>query len=205
MGMGIFTEPVKPARSYGGPRVRIHVPPAERVSKERNSNDFAGFSSCSGATRSATADATYLLAFTQKLPTPAPRNPTQSRCVVKSIRCGAGPGGMRWCWHLIYRRVQTPTTSTRSVVLSVREPARRLGLRRAAGPAQHPVASPARQPLRHRHRDTEWVARAAPPSHIIGQRGPLGARYLTSGFDVADASHGLTTIGEVPGQLRRKG
>jgi len=40
---------------------------------------------------------------------------------------------------------------------------------------------------------------------VIGQRGPLGARYLTSGFDVADASHGLTTIGEVPGQLRREG
>jgi len=36
---------------------------------------------------------------------------------------------------------------------------------------------------------------------VIGQRGPLGARY----FDVADASHGLTTIGEVPGQLRREG
>ena len=113
VGMGIFTEPVKPARSYGGPRVRIRVPPAERVSKERNGNDFAGFSSCSAATRSATADATYLLAFTQKLPTPAPWNPTQSRCVVKSIHCGAGPG------NLIYRRVQTPTTSTseRSVAL----------------------------------------------------------------------------------------
>ena len=135
VGMGIFTEPVKPARSYGGPRVRIHVPPAERVSKERNSNVFAGFSSCSAATRSATADATYLLAFTQKLTTPATRNPTQSRCVVKSIACGAGPGGMRWCWHLIYRRVQTPTTSTseRTVALSVREPARRLGAAAGGG------------------------------------------------------------------------
>ena len=93
VGTGIFTEPVKPTRSCGGSRVRIHVPPAERVSNERNSNDVAGFSSCSAATRSATADATYLLAFTQKLPTPA-RNPTQSRCVVKSIPCGAGPGGI---------------------------------------------------------------------------------------------------------------
>jgi len=44
------------------------------------------------------------------------------------------------------------------------KPTRRLGLRRAAGPAQHPMASPARRQLRHRHRDTEWVARAAPPS-----------------------------------------
>ena len=44
------------------------------------------------------------------------------------------------------------------------KPTRRLGLRRAAGPAQHPMASPARRTLRHRHRDTEWVARAAPPS-----------------------------------------
>jgi hypothetical protein len=77
--------------------------------------------------------------------------------------------GLRWRWHLICRRAQIPPTSTseRSVALFGAEPARRLGLRRAAGPAQpsarHPVASPARQPLR-RHRDTEWVARAAPPS-----------------------------------------
>ena len=55
---------MKPTRSCGGSRVRIHVPPAERVSNERNSNDVAGFSSCSAATRSATADATHLLAFT---------------------------------------------------------------------------------------------------------------------------------------------
>ena len=33
---------------------------------------------------------------------------------------------------------------------------------------------------------------------VIGQRGPLGARYLTSGFDVADASHGLTQSERYP-------
>jgi len=36
----------------------------QRRVNEGNSNDFAGFSSCSAATRSATADATHLLAFT---------------------------------------------------------------------------------------------------------------------------------------------
>jgi hypothetical protein len=54
----------------------------------------------------------------------------------------------------------------------------------------------------------EWSSKSRPgffAQSTVGRTVPLGARYLTSGFDVADASHGLTTIGEVPGQLRREG
>jgi hypothetical protein len=80
------------------------------------------------------------------------------------------PVGLRWRWHLICRRAQIPPTSTseRSVALFSGRSRRGdwgCGGRRDRRSHRRGIRwhRPARQPLR-RHRDTEWVARAAPPS-----------------------------------------